>query len=47
MTTTTVKQATSKSEVIKPAKNDTELNLDQILAQGLNLGLPNGILNYW
>ena len=44
MTTTTVKQPTSKPEVT-PVKNDTELNLDQILAQEWNLGLPNGILN--
>ena len=44
MNTTTVKQATSKPEVIKPVKKDTELNLDQILAQEWNLGLSNGIL---
>ena len=47
MTTTAVKQATSKPEAIKPVKNDTELNLDQILAQEWNSGLSNSILNVY
>ena len=44
MKVTTVKQPTFKPEVIKPVTNDTELDLDKILAQMWDLGLPNGIL---
>ena len=47
MNTTTVRQATSKPEVIKPVKKDIELNLEQILADVWNSGLPNGILNVY
>lgn len=45
MTTTTVKQPTSKPEVIKPVKNDAALDLDKVLAQVWNQGMPNSILN--
>ncbi len=45
MTTTTVKQSTATTEVTKPVTKGTELDLNQILAQVWNQGLPNDILN--
>ncbi len=45
MTTTTVKQPTATTEVTQPVIKGTELNLNQILAEMWNQGLPNGILN--
>ncbi|MEM7594649.1 MAG: hypothetical protein AAF383_24630 [Cyanobacteria bacterium P01_A01_bin.83] len=44
MNSTTIQQPV-KTETNKPAIQVTELNLDQILAQVWNEGLPNGIFN--
>ncbi len=45
MTTTTIKKPTSKTEVNKPVQQDIQLDLDRILEQVWNQGLPNDILN--
>ncbi len=45
MATTTVKQSTATTEVTKPVIKGTELDLNQILTDAWNQGLPNDILN--
>ena len=45
MTTTTIKQPTTTTEVTQPVIKGTELDLNQILAEVWNQGLPNDILN--
>ena len=45
MTTTTIQKNTSKIEVTKPAQQDIKLDLDRVLEQVWNQGLPNGIFN--
>ncbi len=45
MTTTTVKQRTTNTEVTKPVRKGTELDLEKTLADMWNSGQPNGILN--
>ncbi len=45
MTTTTIKKPTSNTKVNKPVQQDIQLDLDRILEQVWNQGLPNDILN--
>ncbi len=45
MMTTTIKQPTSKTKVSQLVKQDIQLDLDRILEQVWNRGLPNDILN--
>ena len=45
MTTKTIQQPTANTEVTKPATKGIKLDLDQVLTQVWNQGLPNGIMN--
>lgn len=46
MTTTSIKQPTIRQKIVsKPVTRAIKLDLDQILDELWNQGLPNGILN--
>ena len=45
MKNTAVQQPTSNTKVNKPVQQDIQLDLDRILEQVWNQGLPNDILN--